>query len=118
MVEQIQASGARVVVLGAPPETGNPQSRASGLSQPADCAEAPSRSYLASLATEAEVAGTTGATAVDPQRWFCVDDLCPAFVGRTPVFADGVHMTAEYSERIGGSVARGATGEPTAGPSP
>ncbi len=43
--------------------------------------------------------------AVDPQRWFCVDDLCPAFVGSTPVFADGVHMTAEYSERIGDSVA-------------
>ena len=44
--------------------------------------------------------------------------LCPAFVDSTPVFADGVHMTAEYSERIGGSVARGATGELTAGPSP
>ena len=81
MVEQIQASGARVVVLGAPPDL---QSCASGLGQPADCA----------------------------------DDLCPAFVDSTPVFADGVHMTAEYSERIGGSVARGATGELTAGPSP
>ncbi|SDM00900.1 Peptidoglycan/LPS O-acetylase OafA/YrhL, contains acyltransferase and SGNH-hydrolase domains [Geodermatophilus siccatus] len=105
MVRQIQASGARVVVLGAPPETGNLQSCANGLSEPADCAESPSRSYLASLSIEAEVAEATGATAVDPQRWFCVDDLCPPFVGGTPVFADGVHMTAEYSERIGGSVA-------------
>ncbi len=105
MVRQIQTSGARVVVLGAPPETGNLQSCANGLSEPADCAQSPSRSYLASLSIESEVAEATGATAVDPQRWFCVDDLCPPFVGGTPVFADGVHMTAEYSERIGGSVA-------------
>ena len=56
-------------------------------------------------AIEAEVAGATGVTAIGPQRWFCADDLRPAFEGSPPVFADGVHRTAEYSERIGDSVA-------------
>jgi hypothetical protein len=105
IVQQIRATGARVVVLGAPPGSANLQSCAGGLSDPGDCAAAPSRSYLGSLATEAEVAGATGATAIDPQRWFCADDLCPSFVGSTPVYADGVHMTAEYSTKIGPAVA-------------
>jgi hypothetical protein len=60
----------------------------------------PPRRFLQQVAIEQDVARTTGALHVDPERWFCADDRCPAVVGSTPVYADGLHMTAEYAERI------------------
>jgi peptidoglycan/LPS O-acetylase OafA/YrhL len=100
VVQRIQQSGARVVVLTAPPSGANLQTCATTVSTPADCVQAPPRRFLQQVAVEEDVAAATGATHVDPERWFCVDDLCPSVVGTTPVYADGLHMTREYAERI------------------
>ena len=100
MVRRIQQTGARVVVLARPPGSANLQSCA-GVGAPADCAGSPGDDFREQVTNEAAVAAATGATAIDPQRWFCVDTICPAFVGRTPVYADGVHLTAEYARKIG-----------------
>jgi peptidoglycan/LPS O-acetylase OafA/YrhL len=100
VVQRIQQSGARVVVLTAPPAGSNLQTCATTVSTPADCVQEPPRRFLQQVAIEQDVARTTGALHVDPERWFCADDRCPAVVGSTPVYADGLHMTAEYAERI------------------
>ncbi len=100
VVERIQRSGARVVVLTAPPAGSDLQTCATTVSTPADCVAAPPRRFLQQVAIEEDVARTTGVVHVDPERWFCADDRCPAVVGTTPVHADGLHMTAEYAERI------------------
>jgi hypothetical protein len=63
------------------------------------------RRFTEQRSIEQQVAQDTGATYVDPERWFCVDGRCPAVVGNTPVFADGLHMTAEYSTEIGAQLA-------------
>ncbi|MGY1739066.1 acyltransferase family protein [Geodermatophilus sp. SYSU D00684] len=110
VVQRIQQSGARVVVLTGPPSGANLQTCATTVSTPADCVQEPPRRFMQQVAVEEDVAEATGATFVDPERWFCVDDLCPAVVGSTPVYADGLHMTAEYAERIAPEVGAAVLG--------
>jgi peptidoglycan/LPS O-acetylase OafA/YrhL len=105
VVREAQQSGARVVLLTAPPAGANLQTCATTLSAPTDCVQSVPRRFTEQSAIEQQVAADTGATHVDPERWFCVDSRCPAVVGNTPVFADGLHMTAEYAERIGDQLA-------------
>jgi peptidoglycan/LPS O-acetylase OafA/YrhL len=104
VVRRIQASGAEVVILGAPPGSASLLTCPTSLSGPDDCLGGPADDFAAQMASERDVAAATGARAIDPEQWFCLDGLCPTFVGTTPVYADGQHLTAEYSERIGPDV--------------
>jgi peptidoglycan/LPS O-acetylase OafA/YrhL len=104
VVQRVQDTGARVVLLTAPPSGANLQTCATTLNGPADCMQGTPRRFREQVAVEEEVARDTGATHIDPQRWFCFEELCPAVVGDTPVFADGLHMTAEYSTKVGPAV--------------
>ncbi|MGY2127585.1 acyltransferase family protein [Blastococcus sp. SYSU DS0617] len=101
VVRRVQASGAEVVILGAPPGADSLLTCPTGLNGPDDCLRGPADIFEAQIASEREVAAATDVRAIDPEQWFCVEDRCPTFVGRTPVYADGQHLTAEYSELIG-----------------
>ena len=100
VVRQVQASGARVVLLAAPPGSGDLQSCATALNGPDDCLRGPAERFDDQVESEQQVAAETGVRAIDPEQWFCIDDLCPAVVGSTPVYFDGHHLTAEYARRI------------------
>ncbi len=100
VVRRVQASGAEVVVLGAPPGSASLQVCPTSLNGPDDCLRGPAATFDDQVASERLVAAATGARAIDPEQWFCLDDLCPTFVGSTAVYADGKHVTREYAERI------------------
>jgi peptidoglycan/LPS O-acetylase OafA/YrhL len=104
VVRQVQASGAKVVILGAPPGSESLLTCPTSFNGPADCLRGPADTFAAQMASEQEVAAATGARAINTEQWFCVDGRCPTLVGTTPVYADGLHLTAEYSERIGPDV--------------
>ena len=104
VVERVRASGARVVLLTAPPAGASLQTCATPFNGPVDCIQGPPGRFRTQLAIESDVAAATGAAHVDPERWFCIERRCPAVVGATPVFADGLHMTAEYARKIGPAV--------------
>ncbi|MBJ7453426.1 MAG: acyltransferase [Blastococcus sp.] len=104
VVRQVQASGAEVVILGAPPGSENLLTCPTSVNGPDDCLRGPADTFAEQMESEQQVAAETGARAIDPERWFCVDGRCPTFVGRTPVYGDGKHLTAEYAERIGPDV--------------
>ena len=89
-----------VVVLGAPPRAGNLQECVTRVSEPGDCTEPVPAEWRAVRDAEAAAALEAGATYLDPERWFCADDRCPAVVGSTPVYTDGRHLTAAYSRRL------------------
>ncbi len=101
VVQRIQESGAEVVLVGAPPGSESLQDCPTSLNGPADCVRGPADTYATQRATEDQVAADTGARAIDPEQWFCAEGRCPTYVDRTPVYADGLHVTAEYAERIG-----------------
>ena len=100
VVRRVQASGAQVVILGAPPGSESLQTCPTGLNGPADCLRGPAESFVPQVESERLVAAATGVRAIDPQEWFCHEGLCPTFVGNTPVYGDGQHLTAEYARRI------------------
>jgi peptidoglycan/LPS O-acetylase OafA/YrhL len=100
IVRRVQASGAQVVILGAPPGSESLQTCPTSLNGPQDCLRGPADTFFPQLESEREVAAATGARAIDPEPWFCVDGLCPTFVGNIPVYGDGQHLTAEYARRI------------------
>ncbi len=104
VVRKVQASGAKVVILGAPPGADSLLTCPTSLNGPDDCLRGPADDFASQMASEQEVAAATGVRAIDPEQWFCTGGLCPTIVGRTPVYADGQHLTAEYSERIGPEV--------------
>jgi hypothetical protein len=76
------------------------QTCATPLNSPADCVRSPSDTFETQMAVEQQVADETGARAIDPEQWFCLQQRCPTIVGATPVYGDGVHMTAEYASLI------------------
>lgn len=94
-------AGAEVIVLGSPPGSEDlqicvkPNSTPEGCWGPASTANAKRISR-----TEADTAAAMGVRFVDVFSWFCQYDHCPAFVGTTPVYVDGSHLTVQYSERL------------------
>jgi peptidoglycan/LPS O-acetylase OafA/YrhL len=102
----LDAAGGRVVLLGAPPRSGNLQSCVTRLSDPADCTEPVPDEWRAVSGAERAAARAVGAEYVDPEPWFCHDGRCPAVVGATPVYTDGRHLTAAYARRLAPYLAR------------
>jgi hypothetical protein len=100
VVRRVQASGAEVVILGAPPGSESLQTCPTGLNRPTDCLRGPADTFFPQMESERLVAAATGVRAIDPEQWFCIDGVCPTFVGNTPVYGDGQHLTAEYARRI------------------
>lgn len=100
VVRRLQASGTRVVILGAPPGSRSLQTCPTSLNGPDDCLRGPAGTFAPQIENERQVAALTGAKAIDPEPWFCVENRCPTFVGNTPVYGDGQHLTAEYARRI------------------
>lgn len=106
-VERLEATADRVVVLGPPPRGASLQecSARAGAS-PARCTGAPGDLWTQLASTEERTVdahrGSVPVDYVSPLEWFCADGACPPFAGRTPVFADGTHLTADYSRLLEG----------------
>ncbi len=71
------------------------------VSSPNDCERDIPGAWYDMTDLERRVAEVTGTQYVDPRPWFCVEQFCPGFVGATPVYADGGHLTNAYSEQLG-----------------
>ena len=96
----LEEAAGEVVVLGAPPRSGNLQECVTRISEPGDCTEPVPGEWRAVRDAEQAAAREAGAAYVDPERWFCADGRCPAVVGSTPVYTDGRHLTEAYSRRL------------------
>jgi peptidoglycan/LPS O-acetylase OafA/YrhL len=110
MVDRIEATrphAGRIVVIGDVPRlkldpeviTERGATLADGLSAPQ------ARSMQMRRAVKAAV-DATGVDYVDPKKWFCAYDLCPAVVGDFITHRDRGHMTLEYGRSLAGPLAR------------
>ena len=55
---------------------------------------------------ERQAALANGARFVDPRPWVCIDEVCPALIGDTPVSFDGNHLSGAFAERLGPVLSR------------
>ncbi|MEY2398887.1 MAG: hypothetical protein QOJ00_2061, partial [Actinomycetota bacterium] len=69
-------------------------------SGPRDCVRKVPGTWTAVHTAEQAAATAAGATYVDPLPWFCFEERCPAVVGSTPVYWDGIHLTATYARSL------------------
>lgn len=100
-LRRLEAPGRRVVLLAPPPGAPDLQTCITKVGSPDDCEDTVSPVWDAVTGLEKDVAAARRATYVDTQAWFCVDRACPGFVGTTPVYADGTHITLDYSRQLG-----------------
>ncbi|HVV36849.1 MAG TPA: acyltransferase family protein [Acidimicrobiales bacterium] len=105
-LQEVTAPGRRVVVIGAPPRSGNLQECVTRVSKPQDCNGVLSDDWLAVRRAEQTAAVGPGVTYVDPEDWFCYHATCPAVIGSTPVYWDGIHITAAYSRTLAPELAK------------
>jgi len=98
-IEEVSAPGRLVAVIAEPPGSGDLSVCASPGASAAGCVGSAdeTRAFADMERTTAEAAG---AAYVDTEAWFCADGRCPAFVGTTPVYADGTRLTQAYSREL------------------
>ncbi|MDP9936308.1 peptidoglycan/LPS O-acetylase OafA/YrhL [Paenarthrobacter nicotinovorans] len=94
-------TSADVVLLSGSGEGPNLQKCATNFSKPSDCVGNSDR-YFSVLDVEAKAAAAVpGTRYVSTSSWFCTANrVCPAFVGTTPVFVDGTHITPAYAAKL------------------
>ncbi len=100
VLRDLTAPGRRVVVLAAPPQSGNLQSCATKVGSAQDCVRDVRPVWTAVGAAERAAARTVGVRFIDTTGWFCLGGRCPATIGGTPVAFDGSHLTATESRRL------------------
>ncbi len=100
VITSAQDSGARVFVLGSPPGSENLQTCVTSDATPDACWGPSSMDSRLVASAEEDTAKSMGATYIDVLHWFCEYGHCPAFVGTIPVYADGSHLTVQYSNRL------------------
>jgi peptidoglycan/LPS O-acetylase OafA/YrhL len=94
-------SKAQVVLLSPASSGVNLQKCATKISKPWACVS-DGGSYKAVLQADKDAAAAVpGVKYVSTFSWFCSKDgLCPSFVGNTPVFVDGDHLTPAFSAKL------------------
>nr|WP_281372099.1 acyltransferase family protein [Modestobacter versicolor] len=110
VIGQVTATGAAAAVLGMPPSGESLQECVTALSDPSDCTGPPSDEWKDRMRVEEAATTAAGATYVDPTPWFCYRNRCPAVVGSTPVFSEGVHLTRQYSTKLAPQLATALLG--------
>ncbi|MGO4234694.1 acyltransferase family protein [Pseudarthrobacter sp. YAF2] len=106
----LNGAATRIVVLDSPPGGKNLQECMTRISKPSDCAGSADARYD-DLAKATQAAGIAVNTKPAPEivatkSWFCTaDNVCPSFIGVTPVYADTGHLTAVMSKSLSGVIA-------------
>jgi hypothetical protein len=100
LVQQLRASGSKVLVLGPvpDPQSSVPICLSANLDDVAACS--PTRSAAvdeSGIAAEAAATEAGGGQYVDLTDLFCTANVCPVIVGDTLVYFDRYHLTSEYA---------------------
>jgi peptidoglycan/LPS O-acetylase OafA/YrhL len=97
---ELRPAGTRIVVLGAPAGTSDLLDCVTRFGTPEECVTEPGGNSYRHRQGESAAAAQASVRYVDTKNWFCVEARCPAFVGSTPVFVDGAHLSLPFSRQL------------------
>jgi len=100
LLSQVTSKARHVVLLAAPPADKNIATCYTRTSSPADCISNVGIQWPAQAEADQAAMRSIGGTWIDSRTWFCVGNLCPAFVGTTPTKFDVFHMSVPYALKI------------------
>ena len=109
VLRALEPSGARLIVVTAPPLGKPPVECATRFSKPRDCEYRLPQSHLLTAAAMREAAAAAGAGFIDTRAWFCSGSSCPAFIGETPLKRDGIHTTRQFAVLLAGVLKEAVT---------
>lgn len=90
-----------VIVLGNPPSGADPAECATRATGPAACESAISKQHEVKAAAERAASRAFSNTRyVEVDDWFCVESVCPMFIGTTIVRTDATHLTSAASAEL------------------
>jgi hypothetical protein len=90
----------KVVVIGSPPGAKRLSDCIASVASPKACVT-PLRSTWQDYQTLERTAVAAHATYIDPTNYFCHLGRCPAIVGVTPVYIDGVLVSNAFAKSLG-----------------
>ena len=107
MLETLKSIAGRVVLIG---DTPNPKSDPSVCLSPTSTTRSPARPRPERDVTEpnshgGRVAEEAGTTFIDPTRWICPSDPCPAIIDRFLVYRNGGHIATAFARGLAPYVA-------------
>ncbi|KTR95385.1 hypothetical protein NS220_06215 [Microbacterium testaceum] len=94
------APAGRTVYLSPPPHGADLGRCVSSVTGPGACLAAVDDIWTDMQSAAEARAATTGDAAISALPFTCVDRVCPAFAGNTPVRYDDIHITPAYAERL------------------
>lgn len=97
------ASANEVAVVAGPPTGRDLQECATPISKPTDCISPVSAEYKNFSGAERSTVASLRRKAVKyvpVQDWYCAGERCPPFIGASPVYVDGGHLTAPAAQDI------------------
>ncbi len=100
-LEQVVPSATYTVVVQPPPGAPDLQTCVTTVGEPQDCLGTISGPFAAISEAERTAAQDAGTSYIESESWFCRGDRCPGFVGTTPVYAEGNHLTVAYATELG-----------------
>jgi hypothetical protein len=96
----IAQAGSVLIALAPPPSGADPRECYTPRSTPQSCVTRTPEAWLTIDAATRSALDGTAAVVVDSRPLFCLQNVCPAFIGITPVRDDAVHMTTAYAHVI------------------
>jgi peptidoglycan/LPS O-acetylase OafA/YrhL len=99
-VDKFRAATKKVVFLAPPPTDADIVKCYTAFSVPATCISHVTSAWQQWATADKAVSSSINGIYIDSTPWFCVSDLCPAFVGDVATKKDLVHITPEYADMI------------------
>ncbi|NHU47593.1 acyltransferase [Rhodococcus sp. A14] len=102
-IAQIASHASTVIMLPPPPADKELQQCYTRRSAPTDCVTTVTTDWLRFEEVDRNVADRfKNANFLETRRWFCSESsYCPAFAGTLPTKRDKVHVTPDFSDRLG-----------------
>jgi hypothetical protein len=99
-LDAVKATGASILGVASPPEDADIAECYSKNSTPSGCVTRTPKTWKARDAADQAVFESYKGTLIDPRPMMCLQDLCPAYVGTTPVKEDRVHLTTAFALKL------------------
>jgi len=99
-VDHFRADTADIVFLAPPPVDVDIVKCYDALSVPAKCVSRVTANWSAYGNAVRAIATAERGHYIDSSQWFCVSNMCPAFVGTVATKRDSVHITSGYADLV------------------
>lgn len=99
-LDAVAATGAGILGVASPPDDADIATCYSKNSTPSSCVTRTPKTWRNLDSADQAVFESYKGKLIDPRPMMCLQDLCPAYIGTTPVKEDRVHLTTAFALKL------------------